>query len=91
MDFALPFGNDLIIIETLLSKKPLTKKKGVEIQVNVQLILQHILHEAYSVESAFIVHETKHLDNNNFNKFHGFRELMIEDGICNDFVLKSSH
>jgi hypothetical protein len=56
MDFSLPFGNDLIIIETLLSKKPLIKKMGVEIQVNVQLILQHILHEAYSVESAFILH-----------------------------------
>jgi len=56
MDFALPFGNDLIIIETLLSKKSLTKKMGVENKVNVQLILQPIFHEAYGVESAFILH-----------------------------------
>jgi hypothetical protein len=63
---------------------------GVEIQVNVQLILQPILHEAYGVESAFVLHWTKHLDNNNLCKFHEFRKLMVDDEICSDFAPKSS-
>jgi hypothetical protein len=59
--------------------------------MNVQPILQPIFHEAYGVESAFVLHWIKHLDNNNFYKFQEFRELMVEDGICSDFAPKSNH
>jgi hypothetical protein len=59
--------------------------------MNVQPILQPILHEAYSVETAFFLHWIKHLDTNNFCKFHEFRELMVEDGIWSDFAPKFSH
>jgi hypothetical protein len=56
MDFALPFGNGLIIMKILQSKKSLTKRMGAEIQMNVEPILQPIFHEAYGVESAFVLH-----------------------------------
>jgi hypothetical protein len=56
MDFALPFWNGLIIMETLWSKKSLIKRTGEEIPMNVQPIPQPIFHEAYGVESAFVLH-----------------------------------
>ncbi len=63
---------------------------NVEIQVNVQFIPQLILHGAYGVEIAFVLHWIKHLDNNNFCKFHEFWKLTVEDGICSNFAPKFS-
>jgi hypothetical protein len=50
--------------------------------MNVQPILQPIRHEAYGVESAFVLHWIKHLDNNNFYKFHELQSLWLRMGFA---------
>ncbi len=58
----------------------LIAKFSAQIQMCVELVAQFVSHEIDNAKSAFILHRTKHLGNNNLGQFNKFQELMVEDG-----------
>jgi hypothetical protein len=69
----------------------LVVEPGVEIQMNVPSIFWFVFHEVDSAKTLFIFNRPKHLDNVNLSQINVFRELMVEDGKCENLVLKASN